>query len=105
VTVRANLLLGIGLGAATGLVSAAAWRAGMAVTALEGGWELAASALFVITLPAGALAALVGRLSAPLGPMTAFLATALTWMLLCVPYTVMVAHAIRRWRPVSIPTR
>jgi hypothetical protein len=103
-TFRASVLVGIGLGTAIGLVCGAALRAGMAPAGVEGGLELVAFVLFVITLPAGALAAVIGRLVAPLGSMTAFVVTALTWMLLCVPYTVIVAHAVRRWRLVSTPT-
>lgn len=93
-----GLRIGIGLGSATGLVFAAAWRAGMAPAGLEGGVELAASVLFLLTLPAAAVAALIGRLTMPLGPMTAFTVTGIAWMLLCVPYPVVLAHAIRRWR-------
>jgi len=97
-TFRASLLVGIGLGAAIGLVFAAAWRAGVAPAGLEGSLELAAFALFVITLPVGVVAAVIGRLSMPLGPMAAFMVTGIAWMLLCIPYPVVVAHAIRRWR-------
>jgi hypothetical protein len=96
---RGSWLVGIGLGSAVGLVFTAAWRAGMAPAGLEGGLQLVASLLFLITLPAGVMAALIGRASMPLGPTIAFMVTGIAWMILSVPYPVAVVYAIRRWRP------
>ncbi len=95
---RASLAIGIGLASATGLVCLAAWRGGMATTGLGGGMEFAASVLFFLTLPAGAVAALLGRVAMPLGPMTAFAVTGVAWALLCVPYAIAIDVTVRRFR-------
>lgn len=93
-TTRTGILIGVALATGIGVVFAAALRAGMSASGLDGGPELMASFLFLLTLPAGAIAAMVGRLAMPLGLETAFAVTGVAWMLLSVPYAVLVMHGL-----------
>ena len=103
---RTELASGVVLSATIATVLAIAMRAGMASTGLDGGLELVASFLFLLTLPAGALAALCGRLAMPLGIETAFVVTGVTWTLLAFLYGALLAHgtATLRKRQQPIPT-
>ena len=93
---RTDVITGLGLSGAVALVFLAASRAGMASTGLRGDIEVIASLLFILTLPAGALAALCGRLVLQTGSETAFIVTGGAWILLTLPYGVMLSRGVRR---------
>ena len=57
----------------------------MPTTGLHGGIEHVAALFFLVTLPAGALAALCGHLALRVGPGAAFAATGVAWVLLSFP--------------------
>ena len=93
-----DIVIGLFLSAAIGMAFVAAMRAGMSSTGLHGGIEVIASLLFLLTLPAGALAALCGRLAMPLGAEAAFIVTGVAWMLLSLLYGAILARTMRHLR-------
>lgn len=93
---RTDVITGCVLSGAIAMVFAAAIRAGLSSTGLRGDIEVIASALFILTLPAGALAALLGRLVLLSGLETAFIVTGVAWILLTLPYGVLLSRGVRR---------
>jgi len=93
---RTDVITGLGLSGAVAVVVAAAIRAGMSSSGLRGDIEVIASLLFILTLPAGALAALCGRLILQSGLETAFMVTGVAWILLTFPYGALLSRGVRR---------
>ena len=93
---RHDLAVGLGLSGAVGAVFASAIALGMFSGGLSGFVEIAASFLFMVTLPAGAAAALCGRLAMSFGPETAFVVTGGAWTMLVFPYGTVIARGLRR---------
>ena len=93
---RTDVVTGLALSGAVALVFTAALRAGVSSTGLRGDIEVVASALFILTLPAGALAALCGRLVVQSGLETAFWVTGGAWILLTLPYGAFLSRGVRR---------
>ena len=83
--IRFDVIAGCALSAAVALLFTAASRAGMPTTGLHGGIEHVAALFFLVTLPAGALAALCGHLALRVGPGAAFTVTGVAWVLLSFP--------------------
>lgn len=94
-TTRIDVTVGFGLAGLIAAVFAAAIRAGMSSTGLHGSIEVAASFLFLLTLPVGGLAAVCGRFAMPYGFETAFMVTGITWSLLSIPYGAIVSRGCR----------
>lgn len=102
---RTDVITGLALSGAVAMVFIAAIRAGMSPAGLRGDVEVIASFLFFLTLPAGALAALCGRLVMPAGSETAFLMTGVAWVLLTLPYGALLSRRIRRLSVVTTVRR
>jgi hypothetical protein len=92
---RSDVTVGFALAGLIAAVFAAAIRAGMSSTGLHGNIEVAASLLFLLTLPVGGVAAVCGRLATPYGFETAFMVTGIAWSLLSAPYGAIVARGCR----------
>ncbi len=93
---RTDVMTGLALSGAVALVFTAAIRAGMSATGLRGDIEVIASVLFILTLPAGALAALCGRLVLQSGIEAAFMVTGVAWILLTFPFGALLSRGVRR---------
>jgi hypothetical protein len=91
-----DTVIGLLVSAAIGLVFVTAMRSGMSSTGLHGGMEVIASLLFLLTLPAGTVAAMCGRSAMPLGAEAAFIVTGVAWMVLSLLYGATLARAMRR---------
>ncbi|MDP1862261.1 MAG: hypothetical protein Q8K82_26675 [Gemmatimonadaceae bacterium] len=94
-TTRSDVTVGLALAGLVAAVFMTAMRAGMSSTGLHGSIEIAASFLFLLTLPVGGLAVVCGRLAMSYGFETAFAVTGITWSVLSVPYGAIVARGCR----------